>query len=199
MIIGNPQKEYEDISNNLRHYGNLQFTQLTVFVVINLAMINLMFGGTNTSHLPRIILEVMGLSLSTLFFVMNNRVTAHWSTYSKRAMELEKILGYRQYTNRPPSGKFSNRNAVSGVYMLLASLWILTIILNLNLESPDDISQEDLHHEIMELRTKENESWQEITKLKSTIKDADATIAKLQDENTKLHGEADKSTKSLQS
>jgi chromosome segregation ATPase len=65
------------------------------------------------------------------------------------------------------------------------------------LESPNDASPEDLHHEIMQLRTKENESWQEITKLKSTIKDANSTIAKLQDENTKLHGEADQSTKSL--
>lgn len=66
-----------------------------------------------------------------------------------------------------------------------------------HLESPDDASPEDLHQEIMELRTKENESWQEITKLKSTIKDANSTIAKLQDENTKLQNEATQSTKSL--
>jgi chromosome segregation ATPase len=65
------------------------------------------------------------------------------------------------------------------------------------LESGKDANPETLHHEIMELRTKENESWQEITKLKSTIKDANSTITKLQDENTKLHGEADQSTKSL--
>lgn len=85
---GDPQKEYEDISNNLRHYGNLQFSQLTVFVVINLAMLNLVFGGTNPPHLPKIILEIMGLSLSVLFLVMTTRITAHWSTYSKRAMRI---------------------------------------------------------------------------------------------------------------
>ncbi len=66
-----------------------------------------------------------------------------------------------------------------------------------HLENPNDASPEDLHHEIMELRTKENESWQEITKLKSTIKDANSTIAKLQDENTKLHDKANQSTRSL--
>ena len=65
------------------------------------------------------------------------------------------------------------------------------------LESPNDASSEDLHHEIMELRTKENESWHEITKLKSTIKDANSTIAKLRDENSKWEEEVDQSTKSL--
>jgi uncharacterized coiled-coil DUF342 family protein len=65
------------------------------------------------------------------------------------------------------------------------------------LESPNDVNPEELHQTIMELRTKENESWQEITKLKSTIKDANSTIAKLQDENSKMHDEANQSTKSL--
>jgi len=130
MIIGIPQKEYEDISNNLRHYGNLQFTQLTVFAVINIAMITLVFDDTKTTHSLKIVLAIIGLLLSLSFLVMTKRITAHWNSYSKRAIELEKILGYRQYTNRPPSGKISNRNAVYGVYMLLAFLWILTIILN---------------------------------------------------------------------
>jgi len=48
-----------------------------------------------------------------------------------------------------------------------------------------------LHQEIMQLRTKESESWQEITKLKSTIKEANSTITKLQDENTKLKASCD--------
>jgi chromosome segregation ATPase len=58
------------------------------------------------------------------------------------------------------------------------------------LESGKDANPETLHQEIMELRTKENESWQEITKLKSTIKDANSTIKELQDEKSKLHDEA---------
>ena len=65
------------------------------------------------------------------------------------------------------------------------------------LESPNDANPEDLHQEIMQLRTKENESWQEITKLKSSIKDANSTIAKLQEENTKLKSDFDQSTKDL--
>ena len=67
------------------------------------------------------------------------------------------------------------------------------------LESTNDENPEDLHHEIMQLRTKENESWQEITKLKSTIKDTNSTIAKLQEENTRLKGSFDQSTKDLTS
>lgn len=65
------------------------------------------------------------------------------------------------------------------------------------LESGNDVNPDILHQEIMQLRTKENEFWQEITKLKSTIKDANSTIAKLQEENTKLKSDFDQSTKDL--
>ena len=132
MGEGNPQKEYEDISNNLRHCGNLQFSQLTVFVVINLAMINLAFScNANVSHLPRIILEFMGLFICGSFIVMTKRITAHWSSYLDRARELEKTLKYKQYTNRPPSKFFSNRNAVAFIYCISAVFWILSIVLKL--------------------------------------------------------------------
>lgn len=65
------------------------------------------------------------------------------------------------------------------------------------LESGNDVNPDTLHQEIMQLRTKENEFWQEITKLKSTIKDTNSTIAKLQEENTKLKSDFDQSTKDL--
>lgn len=65
------------------------------------------------------------------------------------------------------------------------------------LESGNDANPDTLHQEIMQLHTKENESWQEITKLKSTIKDTNSTIAKLQEENTKLKSDFDQSTKDL--
>jgi chromosome segregation ATPase len=67
------------------------------------------------------------------------------------------------------------------------------------LESGNDATPEVLHQEIMQLRTKENESWQEITKLKYTIKDANSTIAELQDKNTKLQEETNQSSKDLTS
>lgn len=67
------------------------------------------------------------------------------------------------------------------------------------LEYGNDANPEVLHQEIMQLRTKESESWQEITKLKSTIKDANSTIAALQDRNTKLQENTTQSTQDLTS
>lgn len=132
MNKGDPQKEYEDISINLRHCGTLQFSQLTVFMLINVAMVNLMFSSNNSIPcFAKIALKVMSLMLSALFLVMTSRINAHWAAYSKRAIELETILDYKQYTIRPPSKLFSNRNAVVGVYLLSAALWILSIVLNL--------------------------------------------------------------------
>jgi len=65
------------------------------------------------------------------------------------------------------------------------------------LESGNDAKPEDLHQEIMQLRTKENESWQEITKLKRTIDNAESTITELKAQNSKLHDERSLSIKDL--
>ena len=65
------------------------------------------------------------------------------------------------------------------------------------LESPNDVKPEELHQEIMVLRTKETESWQEITKLKRTIDGANSTIKELQGENSKMEDEANQSTQNL--
>ena len=67
------------------------------------------------------------------------------------------------------------------------------------LESANDVNPEVLHQEIMQLRTKENESWQEITKLKRTIDGATSTIAALQGENSKLQENANQSINDLTS
>jgi chromosome segregation ATPase len=67
------------------------------------------------------------------------------------------------------------------------------------LESSNDVNPEVLHQEIMQLRTKENESWQEITKLKRTIDGANSTIAALQGENAKLKEDSNQSINDLTS
>jgi chromosome segregation ATPase len=67
------------------------------------------------------------------------------------------------------------------------------------LESPTDVNPEVLHQEIMQLRTKENESWQEITKLKRTIDGANSTITALQGENAKLKEDSNQSIQDLTS
>ena len=129
MGKGDPRQEYEDLSSNLRHYGTLQFAQLTVFIAITAGLLSVVFRSDNSiPSLAEIALKLAGLFISALFLVMTERITAHWSAYSKRAVELEKILGYKQYTERPKAKFFSNRNAVRGVYLLAGILWICSII-----------------------------------------------------------------------
>lgn len=131
MGNGEPLKEYEDLSSNLRHYGNLQFAQLTVFIAITAGLLSVIFRSDDPiSCSAEIVLKLAGLLLSALFLVMSERVTAHWLAYWKRAKELEKLLGFKQYTDRPVAKYFSNTNAVRGVYLLTAILWISSIIMH---------------------------------------------------------------------
>ena len=65
------------------------------------------------------------------------------------------------------------------------------------LESGKDANPEVLHQEIMQLRTKDAQSFQEITKLRHTIDDANSTIKELKDKTQKLQDEINQSAKDL--
>jgi chromosome segregation ATPase len=108
-------------------------------------------------------------------------------------MDMHRIYAQLEDLDYQKMKVYTEENDISGAKFLVDAVKAYLH----HLENPNDANPEELHQTIMELRTKENESWQEITKLKSTIKDANSTIAKLQEENTKLQDEADQSTKSL--
>jgi len=121
--------EYQDIGNNLRHYANLQFAQLTVFVAMTGGLLALLFRTDRAVSTPaRTVLKVAGAILPLLFEVMNERVFKHWQTYWKRAKEIEAALSYKQYTNRPPTSLLSNANAVRALYGLALIFCIVTIV-----------------------------------------------------------------------
>jgi hypothetical protein len=123
------KQEYADVSSNLRHYGNMQFAQLTIFFVVTAGLFwNVASGGEKLNGVVLAVLKTSGILLSMLFLLMSRRVSDYWNKRVTRAKQLEDILGYHQYRRPPKKRLFNNRVAVALVYWTVAFMWLATLI-----------------------------------------------------------------------
>jgi hypothetical protein len=98
----NKRAEYLDVSNNMRAYGNMRFAQLTLFIAITAALINLLFGkDPPASARVTVALKIAGLIIAAVFFIFEESSTSYWRYYKDRAKALERDLGFHQYTDKP--------------------------------------------------------------------------------------------------
>ena len=124
------QQEYADVSNNIRHYSQLQFAQLTLCIAIIAGLLSILFGSSNVSNqFLRTSLEIAGILLASLFYFMSVRVQEYWDARVNRAKEIEVKIGFSQYSTTPPKKFLSNRLAVDLVYGLIALLFVICVII----------------------------------------------------------------------
>lgn len=122
-------EEYKDLSDNMRHYANMRFAQLTLYFALNAALITAVFTvAPPLNDSLRLILKVIGIFSAVAFGLMEERAADHWHHFHRRAVELEKPLEYMQYTARPVAKIFSATNAARMLVWGGALLWLLTAI-----------------------------------------------------------------------
>jgi dipeptide/tripeptide permease len=123
--------EYADVSQNIRHWQNMRFAQLTVFIAAMAGLMSAMFQTSGTStDLARISLKVAGLVAVAIFWVMDERVVQYWRSYRHRAVELENELGFKQHSATPPRHLITAGNAVRLLFVLLLAFWVTTLVLH---------------------------------------------------------------------
>jgi len=131
--MGEPQAEYSDVSENLRHYANMRFAQLTVFAAVNGGLIA-WFADTSSSNpsvmekTVTIVIASIGMLAAIVFFVLEIRSAAYWTQFKERAVELEKQLGYLQYTRAPKRSGITATNATRFFHVMVILLWLAAII-----------------------------------------------------------------------
>lgn len=131
MLNGNPEEEYKELNNNLRFYGNMRFAQLTLFSAITAAFLTIIFTSTPALTYPvETILKIGGLISTFVLWVMEERSTGYAIHFSKRMVELEKLLGYRVWQGRKMGTHaiFSATNAVRLLYLCITVFWSSSII-----------------------------------------------------------------------
>lgn len=117
-------EEYKEIGANLRQYGNMRFAQLTLFVAVTGGLLAVLFSkDTSLSPCQQWGVEVLGLVLTTAFWVMEERSTDWWNRYFNRALYIEAELGMGQYSGRKPKTLISATQAVRMVFAIATFVW----------------------------------------------------------------------------
>ena len=131
MVESDPKVEYLDVSNNLRHWNTLRFAELTIYIAIIGAMMNVVFG--KPAPLPITIsslVKIAGVLVSILFLILQERTMAYWYKFVERAAELEEVLGFEQYKRRPKARVITGRSAVRLFFLVIILFWVISIFLS---------------------------------------------------------------------
>ena len=63
--------EYIDVSTNLRHWNTLRFAELTIFIAITGAMMNIAFGKSTPLTMEfNLLIKIAGFIVSLLFWIL---------------------------------------------------------------------------------------------------------------------------------
>ncbi|NOG93111.1 MAG: hypothetical protein HND42_07715 [Armatimonadetes bacterium] len=121
--------EYIDVSNNLRHWNTLRFAELTVFMALTAGLINAMYIGKGAQSFEAgLLLKCAGIFSTLAFFVLQERTMTWFHAFNRRAIELEKELGFRQYMDVPRVRVLSGQNSIRSLFMMILAFWILMIV-----------------------------------------------------------------------
>lgn len=118
--------EYKDLSDNMRHYGNMRFAQLTLYFGLTAALITGVFVTDPPLDVSvRTALKIFGAISALAFAVMEERATDYWRHFRRRAVRLESEMGYKQYSSRPETCLICATNAVRLLIWCTIPLWLL--------------------------------------------------------------------------
>ena len=119
--------EYTEVVQNIRHYSNLRFAILTIFFAVMAGVGFVAFGkGQFDAHAAKIA-RVAGFFVTAVFWLWLERVAQHFAHYIKVAAELERHLGYTQFSTRPPAQHFyleGNIGIPRLFFVPLVVLWV---------------------------------------------------------------------------
>ncbi len=119
------KEEYLDASTNVRHWSNLRFAQLTVYIAVSGGLTAILFNSAFILAEPfRLIIASAGVITTIVFWITEERTMAYWRNFIERAAALEPALGYRQYSTRPPGKLISSANAIRVLFVLLFIFWV---------------------------------------------------------------------------
>jgi hypothetical protein len=116
--------EYQEVNSNLRHYSNMRFERLNVFLVANGALSWAQLFKEPPHGLDWF-LPTVGVLIVLIFWLMVHRVESYYAHIRLRAVFLEQQLGFRQISELPSRNVLTTRNASHLLLISFLSLWVL--------------------------------------------------------------------------
>jgi hypothetical protein len=125
---------YLDASENMRHYGNMRFLHLTLFVAITGTLLNeFSFGKPSIREL---LFALLGLLNCWVFAVMERRINQYFNHYWSVAGSLERdlrLIGGQHSTrkNVKIALLLTSARAVALLFVVIAIMWFASLLLSL--------------------------------------------------------------------
>ena len=130
MTKGEIKDEYLDIGKNIRHWQQMRFTAMTVFIAVTAGLLAASFHWkSNLTTVASISIRLMGILSVIIFWIQDERIMQYWESYVARAKLIEKELEFQQYSTTPPRNKLiTSENAIRLLYSTFFVFWIATIV-----------------------------------------------------------------------
>jgi hypothetical protein len=121
--------EYLDLTENMRHWNTIRFGQMTVFMALMAGILSSLYQSSFVfPDFVRLALKTGGIIFTLIFWSLDYREMLYFRHFRTRAVELEEILGFRQFS-RYPSAKIINSARLTGaMYFFVLVFWIGTFI-----------------------------------------------------------------------
>ncbi|HWR52764.1 MAG TPA: hypothetical protein VN428_16760 [Bryobacteraceae bacterium] len=118
-------EEYKELGQNIRQYATLRFAQLTIFVAASAGLVTAAFGARSSTTIEQAAASAAGLVITAAFYAMEASAVGYWRRFKDRAVELERELGFVQYTtNRHPRPRVNATTAVAGLFLTAGLYWM---------------------------------------------------------------------------
>jgi len=118
-------REFQELSNNMRHWERMRWVSMAVFIAIMGGSLTGLFTWRQALEPVHYrLIKVLGLFLVVIFWVQDERIVAYWKATKRRAHEIEKEEGIQVFSITPRRGLFSAGTAVRVLYFLFFSVWI---------------------------------------------------------------------------
>ena len=123
-------QEFEELSNNIRHWEKMRWVSMTVFIAIMAVSLNAYFSKDITiNNFNSYYLRLLGVAIVFIFWVLDERIVAYWKSFKERAHDIEKEIGIEVFSKTPKRGFFSAGTAVRVLYALFCAFWVAQLIL----------------------------------------------------------------------
>jgi hypothetical protein len=129
--LENLRVEYSEANTNRRHYSNLRFAVFSVYFAVLGGLSSVAFGVVeikSTSPAPIVLAaRIAGLLFTVIFFSFEIQCDLNLRHFGRVAIELEDLLGYRQFKTRKIRFMPRAFYFACGMYLLLIVLWLISI------------------------------------------------------------------------
>lgn len=130
MTKGEAKDEYREVGENIRHWQQMRFVAMTVFMAVTAGLLAALFQWkTNLTTVANTSIRVMGMLSVIVFWIQDERIVQYWQHYSNRAKTLEEELSFQQYSTTPRRNKIvTSGNAIRLLYFAFLVFWISTLV-----------------------------------------------------------------------